>query len=219
MKTTDRLLAAAAEIWEGYHKHPFVKGICDGTLDREKFKYYIIQDYFYLIDYARVFALAAAKSPGTEEMKVFVDSAKFILDNEMNIHDGYMGKLELKESDLTDTPMSLDNSSYVAYMLRVAYEETAPAICASILACAYSYEVIAKAMIAENPASADHEFYGDWIRGYASEEYAEDNRVLIEMTDALTEGISEKDYEHIEKIFVDCSRFEAAFWDMAWEMR
>ena len=57
---------------------------------------------------------------------------------------------------------------------------------------------------------------GDWIRGYASEEYAEFNKGLMEMTNRLTAGISEEAYEHLERIFVDCSRFETGFWDMAW---
>ena len=53
MKTAEILLDATAEIWEAYNKHPFVLGIQNGTLDREKFRYYIVQDYLYLEDYAK----------------------------------------------------------------------------------------------------------------------------------------------------------------------
>ncbi len=60
MKTTERLYQAVQEIWEGYYRHAFVQGIQNGTLDRNKFRYYILQDYLYLVDYARVFALGAA---------------------------------------------------------------------------------------------------------------------------------------------------------------
>ena len=56
MATTERLLACARDIWEGYHAHPFVRGIADGSLDEDKFRFYMIQDYIYLIDYAKVFA-------------------------------------------------------------------------------------------------------------------------------------------------------------------
>ena len=55
---TERLLRAAEEIWEGYHSHPFVRGIADGSLAQDKFVFYMLQDYVYLIDYARVFAIA-----------------------------------------------------------------------------------------------------------------------------------------------------------------
>ena len=51
MKTTEKLLAVTTEIWKSYNEHPFVLGIQNGTLDKEKFRYYIIQDYLYLEDY------------------------------------------------------------------------------------------------------------------------------------------------------------------------
>ena len=57
MTMTERLLEATKEIWDGYNKTPFVKGIADGSLDHEKFKYYMIQDYLYLLDYTKVFSI------------------------------------------------------------------------------------------------------------------------------------------------------------------
>ena len=54
MTTTERLLAGTQELWERYTDHPFVRGIADGSLDEEKFRYYMVQDYIYLIDYAKV---------------------------------------------------------------------------------------------------------------------------------------------------------------------
>lgn len=62
MKTTERLLAATKGIWTAYNAHPFVLGIQDGTLDQEKFRYCIIQDYLYLEEYLKVFAVGIAKA-------------------------------------------------------------------------------------------------------------------------------------------------------------
>ncbi|HEY5190642.1 MAG TPA: hypothetical protein VII77_01550, partial [Candidatus Deferrimicrobium sp.] len=45
-------------LWETIFHHPFVKGIGDGTLSRDRFEFYLKQDYVYLIDFSRVFALA-----------------------------------------------------------------------------------------------------------------------------------------------------------------
>ena len=87
MKVTQRLLKAVEKTWDDYYTHPFVSGIKEGTLDKEKFRYYILQDYLYLIDYARVFALGAAKSPDVETMTMFAHELTDTLDNEMDIHD------------------------------------------------------------------------------------------------------------------------------------
>ena len=57
MKLIDQMSKAVDGIWAEYYTHPFVKGIEDGTLDRERFRYYIIQDYLYLIEYTKVFGI------------------------------------------------------------------------------------------------------------------------------------------------------------------
>ena len=56
---TDRFHEAAAGVWKECLNHPFVTGIGDGTLPAEKFQFFMLQDYLYLFDYARVFALGA----------------------------------------------------------------------------------------------------------------------------------------------------------------
>ena len=114
---------------------------------------------------------------------------------------------------------SLDNLSYTSYMVRVAYDESEVEVLAAVLSCAYSYEVIAKKIVANRPESVDDPFYGDWIRGYASDGYAAGNVILIETLDRLSAHYTEEQLRHLEDIFIACSRYEMAFWQMAWEMR
>jgi len=215
---TERLLNAVKEIWENYNEHPFVRGIEDGTLEREKFRYYILQDYLYLEDYARAFALGAAKARSLETSRLFSGYINLLTSGEMDIHRGYMGKFGVAREELDTTPRALDNLSYTSYMLRVAYEEGEAEILTAVLSCAYSYEVIAKRIVRNNPAAAEHAFYGEWIRGYASKEYAEENIVLLDTLNRLTERYTQQQVKHLADIFVACSRYEAAFWDMAWNM-
>ncbi|MCF0254653.1 MAG: hypothetical protein HUK26_10005, partial [Duodenibacillus sp.] len=44
---------AAAAIAEAVKKHPFVRGLADGTLPRESFLYYLAQNVHYLEGYAQ----------------------------------------------------------------------------------------------------------------------------------------------------------------------
>lgn len=219
MTTTQRLLAATEDIWAEYHTHPFVRGIADGTLDEEKFRYYMVQDYLYLIDYAKVFAIGVAKARDPETMRLFAGYVHQILDGEMDIHKGYMQRLGIPLEEAERAPVALDNLSYTSYMLRVAYDEGPAEIAAAILSCALSYEYIAKEIVAKDPAAADHPFYGEWVRGYADPGYAASNQVLVELTERLTKDYSQAQLEHLTEIFIACSRYEGAFWDMAWEMR
>lgn len=218
MTTSDKLLAATKDIWESYNDHPFVLGIQNGDLDKEKFRYYIMQDFLYLKDYAKVFAIGVAKAKSTETANLF---AKYIpvMNGELSVHSGYMGKFQVSQEEIDSMKPALDNLSYTSYMLRVAYEEGEAEILTAILSCAYSYELIAKKILANKPDSINDPFFGEWIAGYASEDYAAGNVRLIDTLNALTVDYTEAQIAHLVDIFVACSRYEADFWQLAWEQK
>ena len=218
MNTVQTLLDAVKDIWSQYHVHPFVLGIRDGTLDREKFRYYIIQDYLYLMDYARTFAIGVAKARSKETANLFAQYIA-VMNGELDVHSGYMGKLGVTQEEVETAKQSLDSLSYTSYMLRVAYEDGEAEILTAILSCAYSYEVIAKKMVADAPDSVNDPFYGDWIRGYASERYAGENAVLLDILEKMTGQYTESQLDHLKEIFVACSRYELAFWEMSWNRK
>ena len=213
-----RLHDAAAPVWEACLRHPFVTGIGDGTLDMEKFRYFMLQDYLYLFDYARVFALGVVKARDPELMRVFAANVDAILGGEMKIHRAYMKRLDITEEQVFSIKPALANLSYTNYMLSVAQTGGPMEIVASILACSWSYAEIGQALAAI-PCAAEHPFYGEWIRGYASEEYAATNQALIELMDSLAADAGEEQLAYLTDVFVNCSRYELGFWDMAWDVQ
>lgn len=213
-----RLHDAAAPVWEACLRHPFVTGIGDGTLDMEKFRYFMLQDYLYLFDYARVFALGVVKARDPELMRVFAANVDAILGGEMKIHRAYMKRLDITEEQVFSIKPALANLSYTNYMLSVAQTGGPMEIVASILACSWSYAEIGQALAAI-PGAAEHPFYGEWIRGYASEEYAATNQALIELMDSLAADAGEEQLAYLTDVFVNCSRYELGFWNMAWDVQ
>ena len=213
-----RLHDAAAPVWEACLRHPFVTGIGDGTLDMEKFRYFKLQDYLYLFDYARVFALGVVKARDPELMRVFAANVDAILGGEMKIHRAYMKRLDITEEQVFSIKPALANLSYTNYMLSVAQTGGPMEIVASILACSWSYAEIGQALAAI-PGAAEQPFYGEWIQGYASEEYAATNQALIELMDSLAADAGEEQLAYLTDVFVNCSRYELGFWDMAWDVQ
>ena len=213
-----RLHDAAAPVWEACLRHPFVTGIGDGTLDMEKFRYFMLQDYLYLFDYARVFALGVVKARDPELMRVFAANVDAILGGEMKIHRAYMKRLDITEEQVFSIKPALANLSYTNYMLSVAQTGGPMEIVASILACSWSYAEIGQALAAI-PGAAEHPFYGEWIRGYASEEYAATNQALIELMDSLAADAGAEQLAYLTDVFANCSRYELGFWDMAWDVQ
>ena len=197
MKLTEILYEDVKDIWDGYLKHPFVSGIGDGSLSIDRFRFYMLQDYLYLYDYARVYALGIVKSREPEMMQFFSQLVNDTLNGEMDIHRGYMARLGI-------TP-------------EVGHNEGILELLVSILSCSWSYQMIGDALN-QIPGAADHPFYGDWIKGYVSEEYVACNQSIMDTVDRLGEHCSDADIAHLKDIFKTCSRFEAFFWDMAWNM-
>ena len=132
MKTSERLLNASKTIWDAYNEHPFVLGIQNGTLERDKFRYYIMQDFLYLKDYAKTYAVGVAKAKSVETANLF---AKYInvMNGELDVHKGYMGKFAVTQEEIDAMKPSLDNLSYTSYMVRVAYDESEVEVLAAVL--------------------------------------------------------------------------------------
>ncbi|WMJ83615.1 thiaminase II [Oscillospiraceae bacterium LTW-04] len=217
MTFTDRLHKSTESIWAGFHAHPFVKGIGDGTLNIDRFRFFLVQDYIYLFEYAKVFALGVAKAKKPAHMCRFAKSVEAVLNGEMTIHKAYMKRLGIDERDAETAKPALANSSYTNYMLSVGFTGDVAAITAAILACSWSYAEIGLRLNQISGAAA-HPLYGEWISGYCQDAYQEENNALIELMNTLAEGRSEEELTYLEEVFINCSRHEAQFWDMAWKM-
>ena len=217
MTVTQRLYEAARPVWQQCHQHPFVKGIGDGTLDKEKFQWFLLQDYLYLFDYARVFAWGVIKARDAGLMRTFSANVDAILGGEMKIHRSYMARLGIIEEQVLQVKPALSNTSYTHYMLAVPAAGGPAEIIAAILACSWSYAEIGEEL-AKVPGALDHPFYGEWVQGYAGEEYHKTNDALVALMDELAAGCTEEQYARLEEIFVNCSRYELGFWEMAWTL-
>ncbi len=215
----DRIIEGSRSVWETFHDHPFVRGIADGTLPKEKFKYYMLQDYLYLLDYARVFSIGAGKARDPQVGRYFSGYVDQIMNGELNIHKAYMARLGIAEDDVMAAEQALDNISYTSYMLRCAYEGGPAEVCAAILPCAVSYEEIAAEMVRRDADCVNHPFYGEWICSYADPGYHEANAALREVTAAACAELTETQVDYLVKIGRRCSLYEGCFWDMAWELR
>src|SRR6185295_1791596 len=82
----ERLKGAAATEWRAYSEHPFTNGLADGSLAEAAFRRYLVQDYLFLIDFARAYALSVYKSPKLADMREAAAGLSAILDVEMDLH-------------------------------------------------------------------------------------------------------------------------------------
>lgn len=215
MKFSEELFNEVKGIWDQYLKHPFVKGIGEGTLDKEKFKNYLIQDYLYLKDYAKVFAMGLVKARTMKEMKFYHDSIKGVLDDETAVHVNYLKGFGLSTEKVEKYKVELTTASYTSYMLGIALKGDSKDIAMTIMPCTWSYCYIGKHLYEKYKDILEENFYSPWIKEYASEEFRQCTEAWIDYINEICENISEDEKERLKDIFIKSSLYELEFWNMA----
>ncbi|NJP39215.1 thiaminase II [Alkalicoccus luteus] len=215
MTFSERLHEKLQPIWRENHQHPFVTEMGEGTLDPEKFRFFMVQDYLYLIEYAKLFAIGASKATNVETMGRFAKLLDVTMNEEMALHREYAKKFGITEQELEEASPSPTTLAYTHYMLHVGQNGSLSDLVAALLPCAWSYWEIGREL-AVIPGAADHPLYGEWIRMYSSEEFAQTAQWCIDLLDELTADSSEAELQKLETIFLNTTRFEYMFWDMAY---
>ena len=214
MAFTDELHHAARPIWDAQLAHPFVAGIGDGTLEIERFKNWVVQDYLYLKEFARVFAWAAAKADRLEAMGWYAAALHLTLNTEMALHRTYAARFGLGGADLEAAPIWPTTRAYTDFLVRTAADGDQAELVAALLPCAWGYVDIAR-HLAARPAPADPR-YAEWIAQYASAEFTAAADWLKAEMDRLAEGASAEKRRRLVELFVTSSRYEWQFWEMCW---
>lgn len=206
-----------APIFAEAHGHPFVRGIGAGTLPVERFRFYIEQDYVFLMEYSRVLALAVAKGHELAVMGQFAELLHATLNVEMALHRGYASKFGITEEQLASVAAAPATYAYTRHLLATAYAGSLAEIAASLLPCQWGYGEIGRALAAAGEPT-DQPLYAEWIQMYAGVEYNDLVDGLVASFDALAaqEGASGRD--RLAAIFQTSARYEWSFWEMAWRM-
>ena len=214
MGFSEELRQHAAEVWEAFHRHPFVRGIGDGTLPLEQFKYWLKQDYVYLIDYARVFALAAAKAPDLESMSKFAKLLDGTLNTEMSLHRDYAARFSISNQELEETVKSPTTQAYTDFLLATSYSGDMAELLAGLLPCTWGFFEIGS-RLKETGDTSESNPYRDWIEMYSSKEFEEFTTWVRELMGRLGGEAASEKKKHLKEIFLTSSRYELAFWEMA----
>jgi len=212
-----RLRAAAAPSWERYTRHAFVHGLGDGTLPPASFRHYLVQDYLFLIHFARAYALAAFKSDTLADLRAAGRSMSAILDLEMGLHVKYCAAWGVDEAAMAATPEASATLAYTRFVLERGTAGDVLDLHVALAPCIIGYAEIA-AWLSDNPATRlDGNPYRDWIAMYAAPEYRDVARAQVALLDRL--GASrgaEARFGDLVRTFDAACRLEADFWEMGW---
>jgi thiaminase (transcriptional activator TenA) len=211
-----RLRDDASEPWRRYIRHPFVLALGDGSLTRAKFQNFLIQDYLFLIQYARAYVLLAYKLDDPTEMRAAMATATVLLDVEMPLHVRYCAGWGIPERDMAAAPPSLELLAYTRYVLELGLAGDALELMVALAPCIAGYAEIG-AMLTRDLAPDNP--YKPWIEAYTGPEYTESVAAALAMLQRLAEVRgAEARYPKLLEIFTRATLCEAAFWETGWRL-
>jgi thiaminase/transcriptional activator TenA len=213
MTFTKELWAAMEPIYAAILRHPFVRGLTDGTLPRESFRFYAVQDALYLREFARALSVAAARAPDDDWIIMFNEHATTALRVERALHEGFFREFGLTPETVVSTPLAPVNLAYTSYLLAVAYGAPFHENVAALLPCYWIYWEVGKAL---ERAGSPEPLYARWIATYAAEEFGGVVRAVLGAVDSVAAKLGAAERDAMRRHAVTTSRYEWMFWDMGY---
>lgn len=214
----DELKASARDDWLAYVDHAFVRGLGDGTLPERSFRHYLVQDYLFLIQFARAYGLAAYKANRVAHLRTAARGLSAIVDTEMALHVRTCARWEIGAEELEQAPEATATVGYTRFVLDVGMRGDLLDLFVALAPCMLGYAEIGRDLDARQEGVAANP-YREWIDEYAGEPYqrtAAETRALLDELAAVSLAPARR--PELEAIFRRATRLEAAFWDMGLEV-
>ena len=216
MDLFDRLKAARAAEWQLYVDHEFVRQLEHATLPEAAFRTYLIQDYLFLIQFARAYALAVYKGRSLTDMRAAQATLSAILDVEMNLHVRLCERWGLSASDLEAAPEHAATITYTRYVLDRGASGDLLDLHVALAPCVIGYSEIGTRLAARLGPDLDKHPYREWIGEYAGEAYAQvAASARAHLDDLAARAMTEQRFDELAASFGKAALLEADFWQMA----
>ena len=210
---TDTLWVSIEPIYAEILRHPFIVGLTDGSLSRQRFEFYAVQDALYLREFARALAIAAARAPKDDWIIMLTEHASGALRVERSLHEGFFREFELTAEAVAATPLAPTNLAYSDYLLAVAYGAPFHETLAALLPCYWIYWEVGKEL---TRAGSPHPLYARWIGTYGSDEFGAIVNAVLDAANEVAAGVGDLERAAMRRHFRTTSRYEWMFWDMGY---
>jgi thiaminase (transcriptional activator TenA) len=211
MKFSDTLWEQIAPIYQSIIYHPFNVELAQGTLDQERFAFYMEQDAFYLVGFSRALAFIAARTDSSKTIRQFLDFSIGALVAERELHTKFLAP-NYNSDNFEPSPACI---AYVNYLISTAATAPLEEAVAAVLPCFWIYREIGRSIAVHvnenNP-------YALWIETYSSKEFSEATDRAISVLDEMANQCSANSLDRVKNAFEYSSLFEWHFWDDAFNM-
>lgn len=215
MTYSSKAWSEIAPLFEAMVNQPFNQELAAGTLSRERFVYYMIQDAHYLGMFSRALAVSSAKAPDSLGQVVLSHAAHDAIVVERALHDDFFSHFGLTDDDIVNTPLSPTCLGYGNFLLATAHAGNYAVALGALLPCFHIYWEVGKRLL---EVAAPDNPYQMWVDTYADDEYGDAVLQVIDVVDKAHDAASAADRLAMHEAYMHATRLEWMFWDAAWRM-
>ncbi len=214
MRFMEEVIAESRPLWDAAAHSDFIEQMGQGTLDKEKFLDYMVQDSLYLRDYARAYAMVLFKSHTMREIQVFYSVLGFVNDHENATRLAYLAQAELTDADVEKIPKKPACAAYTNYLIKIAQEEEIPEILMALMPCMLGYYDVFMQLVQRHPKVLEG-YFGPLVRDYIAPGYGESCKIWTDYCEEICKDLDAARREKLKAIFKEASAHELYFWEMA----
>lgn len=208
MAPRDVLWSDITGVYEAILAHPFLAGLADGTLPREAFRHYVVQDAHYLRGYAKALAVCAAKAPDESATVMFAQHAAGAIAAERDLHASLLDELGTLDDEVAPA-----TRAYLSYLLATAHGGSYADAVGAVLPCYWIYARVGETLLEKGSPDP---LYARWIAMYGGEDFQGVVDAVLAETDRTAAALSEPDLARMRRHFATTARYEWMFWDGAY---
>lgn len=214
MDVFERLKAAASADWQSYVDHDFVRQMQAGTLPQAAFRTYLVQDYLFLIQFARAYALATYKSRTLADINAAQAGLAAILD-EMELHVRLCGRWGLSPEDIEAAAEHQATVAYTRFVLDCGAAGDLLDLHVALAPCVIGYAEIGRNLTPDGIDALGAHPYREWIGEYAGAAYQDiATQARRHLDDLAARAMTERRFADLATLFGKAARLEADFWQM-----
>ncbi|MFC4116613.1 TenA family protein [Nonomuraea zeae] len=208
----DDMWLRTAELMSAIHTHPFNVALGDGTLEPDRFAFYIVQDGRYLESFSKALATASARATDPADAAFYAQSAHAALAAERLLHAGYIEELGADAAAVATSPTCL---AYASFLQATALTAPYPVIAAAVLPCFWIYQDVGTALLSRTADAPGHP-YGKWITTYSDPGFAASVEQAKGIADRLAAAADPDTRAAMAEAYCRAAAYEWMFWDSAW---
>jgi thiaminase/transcriptional activator TenA len=214
------LRRACAEDWDAFVNHAFVRQLAAGTLAPESYKHFLIQDYLFLRQFARAWALVVYKAGDLTEMRAASQTVDALINQEMQLHVQTCAGWGISEDEMAATPEARANMAYTRFVLETGMSGDLLDLLTALAPCVVGYGEIGARLAADSATSWDGNPYREWLDLYSGDEFQEVGRAACTQLDRVArarigvEVTQSPRWPDLCRIFDQATRLEIGFWEM-----